>query len=50
MTATRDTLLLAFDDGTISNLHVAERVLKPLGIKTLFFIIAKYALLEGKDE
>jgi len=27
-----DSLLLSFDDGTISNLHVAEHILKPLGI------------------
>ncbi len=46
----RDTLLLTFDDGTVSNLYVAERILKPLGIHALFFIVAKYALLGESDD
>ncbi len=46
----RDTLLLTFDDGTVSNLHVAERVLKPLGIRALFFVVTKYALLGEQDD
>lgn len=45
----RDTLLLTFDDGTISNLHVAKRVLRPLGIRALYFIVTQYALL-GKND
>lgn len=50
MRAERDTLLLTFDDGTISNLHVAEHVLRPLGIRALFFVVGKYAMLaEGDD-
>lgn len=46
----RDTLLLTFDDGTVSNLHVAERVLKPLGIRALYFVVTQYALLAERDD
>lgn len=46
----RDTLLLTFDDGTMSNFDVAERVLKPLGIKALFFVVTQYALLTEQDD
>jgi peptidoglycan/xylan/chitin deacetylase (PgdA/CDA1 family) len=46
----RDSLLLTFDDGTVSNMQVAERVLKPLGIYALFFIVTKYALLSELDD
>lgn len=41
-----DSLLLTFDDGTISNLHVAGRVLEPLGIQALFFVVAQYVMME----
>lgn len=44
-----DTLLLTFDDGTTSNLNVAERVLKPLRIKAIYFIVTQYALLKEED-
>ncbi len=46
----RDTLILTFDDGTVSNLRVAERVLKPLGIQALYFIVTQYALLSEEDD
>ncbi|MDF1683522.1 MAG: polysaccharide deacetylase family protein [Legionellaceae bacterium] len=46
----RDTLLLTFDDGTVSNYHVAERVLKPLGIQALYFVVTQYALLGERDD
>jgi len=46
----RDSLLLTFDDGTVSNLHVAERVLRPLGIRALFFVVGRYALLSERDD
>lgn len=42
---TQDSLLLTFDDGTISNLKIAQRVLEELNIKALFFIVSKYALI-----
>ncbi|TQE83104.1 polysaccharide deacetylase family protein [Leptospira noguchii] len=35
-------LLLTFDDGYLSNKIVAEEILKPLGIKALFFIISDF--------
>jgi peptidoglycan/xylan/chitin deacetylase (PgdA/CDA1 family) len=46
----QDSVLLTFDDGTISNLGVAERILNPLGIKALFFVVTKYALLSQDDD
>lgn len=46
----RDAVLLTFDDGTVSNLHVAARVLQPMGIRALFFVVAQYALLGEKDD
>jgi peptidoglycan/xylan/chitin deacetylase (PgdA/CDA1 family) len=42
---TQDSLLLTFDDGTISNLKIAETVLDELNIKALFFIVSEYALI-----
>ncbi len=46
----RDTLLLTFDDGTVSNLRVARSVLKPLGIRALYFVVTQYALLSESDD
>ena len=37
-----DCLLLTFDDGFISNRHVAETVLNPMGIKALFFVVSEF--------
>lgn len=45
-----DSALLTFDDGTVSNLHVAQRVLSKLRIQALFFVVASYALLEETDD
>ena len=45
-----DTLLLTFDDGNVSNLRVAERVLQPLGIRALYFVVTQYALLGERDD
>lgn len=41
----RDSLLLTFDDGFMSNRVVTERVLNPLGISALFFIVSNFANL-----
>jgi len=38
-----DNLLLTFDDGFISNRIVAEKVLMPLGIHAIFFIVSGFA-------
>jgi peptidoglycan/xylan/chitin deacetylase (PgdA/CDA1 family) len=46
----RDSLLLTFDDGTISNFNIAKNILSNLNIKALFFIVTKYALIENLDE
>jgi peptidoglycan/xylan/chitin deacetylase (PgdA/CDA1 family) len=46
----RDSLLLTFDDGFLSNRTVADEVLAPLGITALFFIVTEFVALErGED-
>ena len=45
----QDSLLLTFDDGTISNFHVACKILNKLNIKAVFFIVTEYALLRDTD-
>ena len=46
-----DNLLLSFDDGFYSNRVVAEKVLDPLGIKALFFVVSDFVKLTNqKDE
>jgi peptidoglycan/xylan/chitin deacetylase (PgdA/CDA1 family) len=42
-------LLLTFDDGFASNQRVAERVLKPLGIRALFFVVSEFVSIEGRQ-
>jgi peptidoglycan/xylan/chitin deacetylase (PgdA/CDA1 family) len=46
----RDSLLLTFDDGFISNRGVVERILNPLKIKALFFIVSNFAKLCNADD
>lgn len=41
-------LLLTFDDGFKSNIHVAEKILKKLNIKAIFFIPLKFLLIKSK--
>jgi peptidoglycan/xylan/chitin deacetylase (PgdA/CDA1 family) len=43
-------LLITFDDGLISNRVVAEKVLNPMGIKAIFFIISDFASIDNHDE
>lgn len=45
----QDSLLLTFDDGTISNFNVACKVLNKFNIKAVFFIVTEYALLRDID-
>ena len=45
-----DHLLLTFDDGFASNRLIAERVLNPMGIRALFFIISCFAELSDADD
>ena len=44
-----DHLLLTFDDGFASNRLIAERVLNPMGIRALFFIVSSFVGISGKD-
>ena len=37
-----NNLLITFDDGMFSNLAVAEKILNPLGIKAIFFVIVEF--------
>jgi peptidoglycan/xylan/chitin deacetylase (PgdA/CDA1 family) len=46
----RDSLLLTFDDGTISNFNVAEKILNSFNIKALFFIVTNYALINDNQK
>jgi len=43
-------ILITFDDGFISNRIVAEKILNPLGIKALFFVISDFIEIENKSE
>lgn len=45
----QDSILLTFDDGFYSNLIVTEKVLEPLGIKAIFFVVSQFASLLDKD-
>ena len=46
----RDSVLLTFDDGFLSNRRIAESILKPLNIYAIFFIISGFAsLTPGED-
>jgi len=43
-------LLLTFDDGFASNRRVAEQILKPMGIRALFFVVSDFASIEDRKE
>ncbi len=45
-----DSLLLTFDDGFASNRRVVEKLLNPLGIHALFFVVSGFAGLSGKED
>jgi len=44
----QDSLLLTFDDGFVSNGIVAEKVLNPLGIKAVFFVVSEFVNFKNK--
>src|SRR3989344_652710 len=43
-------LLLTFDDGFASNRVAAEKVLNPMGIQALFFVVSDFVALADRDE
>ena len=43
----KDSLLLTFDDGTMSNFYVAKNILKKLNIRALFFVVSEYVLINN---
>ena len=45
-----DSLLLTFDDGFASNRRIAERILKPLDIHAIFFIVSQFVSLENPKD
>lgn len=44
------SLLLTFDDGFASNLAVAQKILNPMGIKALFFVVSDLVAIEDREE
>jgi len=44
-----NNLLITFDDGLISNRIVAEKVLNPLGIKAIFFVVTDFIDIKNVD-
>ena len=47
---TGKNLLISFDDGFISNRIVAEKILKPLGIKAIFFCVSDFINMSDEEE
>ncbi|MGK0290844.1 MAG: peptidoglycan/xylan/chitin deacetylase (PgdA/CDA1 family), partial [bacterium] len=43
-------ILITFDDGLLSNRIVAEKILNPMGIKALFFVVSDFADISDRDE
>jgi peptidoglycan/xylan/chitin deacetylase (PgdA/CDA1 family) len=43
-------LLLTFDDGFASHRRVAEQVLKPMGIRALFFAVSDFVAVVDRDD
>ena len=37
-----DNILITFDDGFMSNRIVADEILKPMGIKAIFFVVSDF--------
>ena len=44
------SLLLTFDDGFSSNLEVAKKILNPMGIQALFFVVSDLVAIEDREE
>ena len=49
-TIQNNSLLLTFDDGFASNLIVAEKILNPMGIQALFFVVSDFVTIEDYEE
>ena len=49
-TIQNNSLLLTFDDGFASNLIVAEKILNPMGIQALFFVVSDFVAIEDYEE
>lgn len=45
-----DNVLITFDDGLISNRVVAEKILNPMGIKAVFFVVSDFVEIKDRDE
>jgi peptidoglycan/xylan/chitin deacetylase (PgdA/CDA1 family) len=45
-----DCVLLTFDDGFSSNRRVAEKILNPMGIKAIFFVVSNFIELMRSDD
>lgn len=45
-----DNLMITFDDGFSSNRGVAERILNPMGIQALFFVVSDFVTIDDHDE
>ena len=45
-----DNLMITFDDGFSSNRNIAEKILNPLGIQALFFVVSDFVTIEDHDE
>jgi peptidoglycan/xylan/chitin deacetylase (PgdA/CDA1 family) len=43
-------LLISFDDGFKSNLIVAEKILNPMGIKAIFFVVTDFIDIKNVDD
>jgi len=45
-----DNLMLTFDDGFASNRLIAEKVLNPMGIKALFFVVSDLVAIDNQEK
>ena len=49
-TIQNNSLLLTFDDGFTSNLTVTQKILNPMGIQAVFFVISDLVAIEDHEE
>jgi peptidoglycan/xylan/chitin deacetylase (PgdA/CDA1 family) len=45
-----ENVLITFDDGLISNRIVAEKILNPMGIQAIFFVVSDFVEIKDRDE
>jgi len=43
-------VLITFDDGFISNKLIAEKILNPLGVKAIFFVISDFVEIKNRNK